>query len=80
MNGLHVSRLYTAVMFDVDAKLDRLVRTLYCEPSARNRCFDYSSYGIGHTAWREPGDTRGTAVGKKGRWRACWSMREEVII
>ncbi len=26
-------------------------------------------YGIGHTAWRHPGDMRGTVVGKKGRFK-----------
>ena len=59
--------------------VDRRVMPRSYAPSVRNRCFDYSPYGVGHTAWREPGDTRGTAVGKKGRWRACGSMREGVI-
>lgn len=29
-------------------------------------------YGVGHTAWRKPGDMRGTVVGKKGRF---WGPR-----
>jgi hypothetical protein len=35
-------------------------------------------YGVGHTAWRQPGDMRGTVVGKKGRFKALPS-REEVM-
>lgn len=27
-------------------------------------------YGFGHTNHREPGDTRGTPIGKKGRFRS----------
>jgi hypothetical protein len=35
-------------------------------------------YGVGHTAWRHPGDMRGTVVGKKGRFKLS-SNREEVL-
>jgi hypothetical protein len=35
-------------------------------------------YGVGHTAWRHPGDMRGTVVGKKGRFKLT-SSREEVL-
>jgi hypothetical protein len=35
-------------------------------------------YGVGHTAWRQPGDMRGTVVGKKGRFKS-FPSREEVM-
>ncbi len=38
-------------------------------PSVRYEHLARSAYGVGHTAWRQPGDTRGTVVGKKGRFR-----------
>jgi len=33
------------------------------------RRFDFGGYGFGHTSMREPGDLRGTVVGRKGRYR-----------
>ena len=36
-------------------------------------------YGVGHTAWRHPGDMRGTVVGKKGRFKS-FPRREEVML
>ena len=41
------------------------------EPSIRLERFACGWYGVGHTAWRYPGDMRGTVVGKKGRFKAC---------
>ncbi len=38
-------------------------------PSIRYEHLARSSYGVGHTAWRQPGNMRGTVVGKKGRFR-----------
>ena len=38
-------------------------------PSLRVKRLEWSGYGFGHTARREPGDLRGTAIGKKGRFR-----------
>ena len=38
-------------------------------PSVRYEHLACSAYGVGHTAWRHPGDMRGTVVGKKGRFR-----------
>ena len=35
-------------------------------------------YGVGHTAWRQPGDMRGTVVGKQGRFK-LFPSREEVM-
>jgi hypothetical protein len=52
----------------------------YTEPIVRRRRSVYAPsfklsklasgwYGVGHTAWRKPGDMRGTVVGRKGRFR-----------
>jgi len=35
-------------------------------------------YGVGHTALREPGDTRGSVAGRKGRYRRPGARRKEV--
>jgi len=35
-------------------------------------------YGVGHTALREPGDTRGSVAGRKGRYRRPGGRRKEV--
>ena len=40
-------------------------------PSFRLKRLAYGGYGFGHTSLREPGDVRGTAIGKKGRFRGC---------
>ncbi len=53
----------------------------YIEPGARHNFYAASfrlselacgRYGVGHTAWRQPGNMRGTVVGKKGRF---WGPR-----
>lgn len=38
-------------------------------PSYRYTRLAAGSYGFGHTNVRQPGDLRGTVVGKKGRFR-----------
>jgi hypothetical protein len=38
-------------------------------PSFRLKQLAWGGYGFGHTARREPGDLRGTVVGRKGRFR-----------
>jgi hypothetical protein len=38
-------------------------------PSLRLKRLAWGGYGFGHTARREPGDLRGTVVGRKGRFR-----------
>ncbi|MBA2782075.1 MAG: hypothetical protein M3Q62_03945 [Actinomycetota bacterium] len=38
-------------------------------PSLRVKLLAWSGYGFGHTARREPGEVRGTVIGKKGRFR-----------
>jgi hypothetical protein len=49
---------------------DIYVAPSFYAPSFKLRRFAYSWYGVGHTARREPGDMRGTVVGKKGRFRS----------
>jgi hypothetical protein len=41
-------------------------------PSLRVKRLAWSGYGFGHTTRREPGDLRGTVVGKKGRFRGTF--------
>jgi hypothetical protein len=48
-------------------------------PSPKYEHLFWGPYGVGHTAWRRPGEMRGTVVGKKGRWRFEVPIREEVI-
>jgi len=60
----HVSRLWGAPSFYA--------------PSFRLKRLAHSHYGFGHTSLREPGDMRGTAIGKKGRFREL-AVREEVM-
>jgi hypothetical protein len=38
-------------------------------PSFRLKQLAWGGYGFGHTSRREPGDMRGTVVGRKGRFR-----------
>ena len=44
--------------------------TSFYAPSFKLRMFACGWYGVGHTAWRRPGDMRGTVVGKKGRFKS----------
>src|ERR687897_292491 len=46
----------------------RMPRSLYAPSSALTR-FACGWHGVGHTAHREPGNMRGTVVGKQGRFR-----------
>ena len=38
-------------------------------PSFRLKRLAWGGYGFGHTTRREPGDLRGSVVGRKGRFR-----------
>ncbi len=57
---------------------DTRIRPSFYAPSFRLSKLACGWYGVGHTAWRKPGDMRGTVVGKKGRF---WGPRhrEEVM-
>ena len=46
----------------------RMDRSFYA-PSFRLKQLAWGCYGFGHTLRREPGDLRGTVVGRKGRFR-----------
>src|SRR5215211_9412525 len=48
-------------------------------PSFRLKQLAWSGYGFGHTSRRRPGDVRGTAVGKRGRFRSL-GTKEEVML
>lgn len=61
--------MYIARVFAMFLKM--LLRTWLSlfAPSLRVKLFAYGGYGFGHTAMREPGDLRGTVIGRKGRYR-----------
>jgi hypothetical protein len=65
-------------MFGLYIESDALRRPSFYAPSVRLSKLACGWYGVGHTAWRKPGDMRGTVVGKKGRF---WDPRhrEEVM-
>jgi hypothetical protein len=44
-------------------------------PSYRLKRLAWSGYGFGHTSRREPGDVRGTVIGKKGRFRGMQTTK-----
>lgn len=44
-------------------------------PSYRLKRLAWSGYGFGHTSPREPGDVRGTVIGKKGRFRGLQTTK-----
>ena len=46
-----------------------LERPSFYATSFALRRFAFGGYGFGHTSMREPGDLRGTVVGRKGRYR-----------
>jgi hypothetical protein len=45
-------------------------------PSWRLKRRAWSGYGFGHTSHREPGNVRGTVIGKKGRFRIYEHSKE----
>ncbi len=42
-------------------------------PCHRYRRLAFGSYGFGHTTMRQPGDLRGTVIGRKGRYRSLFT-------
>jgi hypothetical protein len=44
-------------------------------PSLMLKKLEWSGYGFGHTARREPGDLRGTVVGRKGGFKGRWAAQ-----
>ena len=61
-----------------DFYIETGARRNFYPPSFRLSELACGRYGVGHTAWREPGNMRGTVVGKKGRFRGP-RHREEVM-
>jgi hypothetical protein len=59
-------------------RLLAMKRSFYA-PSFRLKQLARSGYGFGHTARREPGDVRGTVIGKEGRFRGLgeWIVHYE---
>ena len=66
-------------MFDLYIEPDILRRRSFYAPSFRLGRLACGWYGVGHTAWRKPGDMRGTVVGKKGRFRGSRGTEEVVF-
>jgi hypothetical protein len=64
-------------MFGIHIRADeRLYMDLsYYAPSYRLKRLAWSGYGFGHTSRREPGDVRGTVIGKKGRFRGLQTTK-----
>jgi hypothetical protein len=59
---------FSVIEFDLIP--DVYVTPSFYAPSFKLRRFSWGCYGVGHTAWRHPGDMRGTVVGKKGRFKS----------
>jgi len=63
-------------MFGIHAWCAGLYLSLsFYAPSYRLKQLAWSGYGFGHTSRREPGDVRGTVIGKKGRFRFAQTTR-----
>jgi hypothetical protein len=68
--------IYTASMSGNHKQGNRLGMDLsFYAPSFRLKQLAWSGYGFGHTSRRRPGDVRGTAVGKRGRFRSLCTKR-----
>lgn len=68
--------IYTASMSGNHKQGNRLGMDLsFYAPSFRLKQLAWSGYGFGHTSRRRPGDVRGTAVGKRGRFRSLGTKR-----
>jgi hypothetical protein len=63
-------------MFGLDAWWDDTIAlSMYAPSFALSRCA-CGWYGVGHTNRRQPGDTRGTVMGKKGRFKGPFPRKE----
>jgi hypothetical protein len=54
---------------------DTITPSVYAPSFALSRCV-CGWYGVGHTNRRQPGDTRGTVIGKKGRFKGPFPRKE----
>lgn len=62
--------MYIACMIEAATGFRVARNDWFFAPSHRLRRLAYTGYGFGHTCLREPGDLRGTVVGRQGRWRS----------
>jgi hypothetical protein len=46
-----------------------VLKLSFYAPSYKNKGLAWTGYGFGHTSRREPGDVRGTVIGRKGRFK-----------
>jgi len=68
--------IYTASMAGNHRRGNRPRMDLsFYAPSFRLKQLAWGGYGFGHTSRREPGDVRGTVVGRKGRFRDLLTKR-----
>ena len=58
--------------------LNTVIIPSFYAPSLSVKRFAVGRYGVGHTNRRQPGDTRGTVVGREGRFKGP-DAREEVV-
>ena len=59
---------FSVIEFGLIADID--VAPSFYAPSFKLGRFSWGWYGVGHTAWRHPGDMRGTVIGRKGRFKS----------
>jgi hypothetical protein len=62
-------------VIELGIKRDTRVAPAFYAPCPALSKLACGQYGVGHTARREPGDMRGTVVGKKGRFKGLQHTR-----
>jgi hypothetical protein len=65
-------------MFGLGVRWDDTITLSMYAPSFALSRYACGWYGVGHTNRRQPGDTRGTVMGKKGRFKGPF-LRKEVM-
>ena len=66
-------------MFGSEVRLRNKLTPSFHAPSFALGRYACGRYGVGHTNRRQPGDMRGTVIGKEGRFRGALTQREEVM-
>ncbi|HEX2183377.1 MAG TPA: hypothetical protein VHH10_13925 [Rubrobacteraceae bacterium] len=56
-------------MFGSDARPHGTITTTFYAPSLAVSRYACGWYGVGHTNRRQPGEMRGTVIGKEGRFK-----------
>ena len=76
ISAIRCIAIYTAIMSANHRGSNRLGLDLSIyAPSFRLKQLAWGGYGFGHTSRREPGDVRGTVVGKQGRFRGLGTTK-----